>query len=127
MAKSATSTAPLGVTKQTSSDSDKASASASVTKPSADYLMDTPLPVLIDELGATLADSSIADREFCGAVLVRRRTGELRLTLPTGRSELEHDVVARYLLAQALGVPVPELPTPFITIRIPTEQSEVTL
>ncbi|MDQ0776374.1 hypothetical protein QF026_004840 [Streptomyces aurantiacus] len=95
--------------------------------PSVDHLMDTPLPALINELGVTLTDSSIIDREFCGAVIIQRKTGELRLTMPTGRSELEHDTVARYLLAQALGVPAPDLPTPFVTLRIPAEQTEVTL
>ncbi|MFB8776528.1 hypothetical protein [Streptomyces broussonetiae] len=96
------------------------------TKPSADHLMDTPLPVLINKLGVTLTDSPITDRAFFGAVIVQRKTGEL-LTMPTGRSELEHDTVARYLLAQALGVPVPDTPAPFVTTRIPAKQTEVTL
>ncbi|MFI6337114.1 hypothetical protein [Streptomyces sp. NPDC050535] len=99
----------------------------STTKPYADHLMDTPLPVLISELGVTLTDSPITDRAFFGAVIVQRKTGELRLTMPTGRSELEHDTVARYLLAQALGVPVPDMPAPFVTTRIPAKQTEVTL
>jgi len=97
------------------------------TKPSVDRLMDTPLPVLIDELGVTLTDSSISDRKFFGAVIVQPETGGPRLIMPTGRSELEHDTVARYLLAQALGVPVPDLPASFVTTRIPVEQTEVTL
>ncbi|MEU3982538.1 hypothetical protein AB0F77_20990 [Streptomyces sp. NPDC026672] len=99
----------------------------SATKPSVDHLMDTPLPVLINELGVTLTDSPITDQAFFGAVIVQRKTGELRLTMPTGRSELEHDTVARYLLAQALEVPVPGMPAPFVTTRIPAKQTEVTL
>ncbi|KDN78258.1 hypothetical protein DF19_39710 [Streptomyces olindensis] len=87
------------------------------SKPSVDHLMDAPLSVLINELGVTLFDSSITDREFFGAV-VQKKTGELLLTMPTGRSEFEHDTVARYLLAQALGVPVPEMPAPITTTRI---------
>ncbi|WDG29694.1 hypothetical protein N7925_15745 [Streptomyces sp. CA-278952] len=99
----------------------------SATKPSADHLMDTPLPLLINELGVTLTDSPAIDRSFFGAVIIQRTTGELRLTMPTGRSELEHDTGARYLLAEALGVPMPGMPAPFVTTRIPTKQTEVTL
>ncbi|MES9619742.1 hypothetical protein ACPCBX_13565 [Streptomyces tuirus] len=90
---------------------------SAMPKPSVDRLMDTPLPVLINELGVTLFDSSITDAEFFGAV-VERKTGELILSMPTGRSELEHDTVARYLLAQALGVPVPTMPAPIVTHRV---------
>ncbi|WP_405671521.1 hypothetical protein OG848_08335 [Streptomyces canus] len=82
--------------------------------PSVDHLMDTPLPVLINELGVTLIDSSITDVTFFGAV-VQRKTGELLLTMPRDRSELEHDTVARYLLAQAFGVDVPPMPAPLVT------------
>ena len=91
--------------------------------PSVDHLMDTPLPVLINELGVTVFDSSITDAEFFGAV-VERKTGELILTMPSGRSELEHDTVARYLLAQALGVPVPEMPAPIVTTRMDNGDSD---
>ncbi|MGW5210031.1 hypothetical protein ACWEQO_02115 [Streptomyces sp. NPDC004051] len=84
--------------------------------PSVDRLMDAPLPVLMNELGVTLFDSDITDREFFGAV-VERKTGELILSLPAGRSELERDTVARYLLAQALGVKVAPMPAPLVTSR----------
>ena len=97
--------------------------SRAVAKPSVDHLMDTPLPVLINELGVTVFDSSITDAEFFGAV-VERKTGELILTMPSGRSELEHDTVARYLLAQALGVPVPEMPAPIVTTRMDNGDSD---
>ncbi|GAA2441353.1 hypothetical protein [Streptomyces glaucus] len=88
--------------------------SRAVAKPSIDRLMDTPLPVLVNELGVTLIDSGITDADFFGAV-VQRKTGELLLTMPRGRSELEHDTVARYLLAQAFGVDVPPMPAPIVT------------
>ncbi|MEU0198742.1 MULTISPECIES: hypothetical protein [unclassified Streptomyces] len=97
--------------------------SRSAVKPSVDHLMDTPLPVLINELGVTLIDSDITDAEFFGAV-VQRKTGELLLTMPRDRSELEHDTVARYLLAQALGVPVPEMPAPIVTSRMDNGDSD---
>ncbi|MER8008115.1 hypothetical protein [Streptomyces sp. NPDC094149] len=82
--------------------------------PSVDHLMDTPLSVLINELGVTLVDSTITDADFYGAV-VQRKTGELLLTMPRDRSWLEHDTVARYLLAQAFGVNVPSMPAPLVT------------
>ncbi|WUC42304.1 hypothetical protein OG692_10495 [Streptomyces cellulosae] len=82
----------------------------------AEHLMDTPLPVLMNELGVTLFDSEIDDRGFFGAV-VERKTGELILSMPAGRSELEHDTVARYLLAQAFGVDVTPMPAPLRTVR----------
>ncbi|WP_432169708.1 hypothetical protein [Streptomyces sp. 1222.5] len=91
--------------------------SRATAKPSVDHLMDTPLPVLMNELGVTLIDAGITDAEFFGAV-VQRKTGELLLTMPADRSELEHDTVARYLLAQALGVDVPEMPAPLSTTRL---------
>lgn len=90
---------------------------SAMPKPSVDHLMDTPLPVLINELGVTLIDTSIDDAGFFGAV-VQAKTGELILSMPSGRSELEHDTVARYLLAQALGVPVPDMPAPIVTTRV---------
>jgi hypothetical protein len=77
-------------------------------------VLDSPLGDLLATAGVELIDSSITDREFFGAV-VQRRNGELLLTMPTGRSELEHDTVARYLLAQAFDVDLPALPSPFIT------------
>ncbi|WP_157855025.1 hypothetical protein [Streptomyces exfoliatus] len=86
--------------------------------PSVDHLMDAPLPVLINELGVTLLDTDIDDASFFGAV-VQRKTGELLLTLPAGRSELEHDTMARYLLAQALGLDVAPMPAPIVTTEIP--------
>lgn len=81
---------------------------------SEDYLMDAPLPQLLTATGVEMAESSITDREFFGAV-VERKNGELVLTMPTGRSELEHDTVARYLIAQALDITVPAMPVPLVT------------
>jgi|SRR5438874_9196439 len=82
-----------------------------------DRLLDAPLPDLLAELDIEVVASSIPDREFFGAV-VQRKSGELLLAMPTGRSELEHDTVARYLLAQAFGVGLPQLPEPFVTTEV---------
>ncbi|MEU9068303.1 hypothetical protein AB0D60_15605 [Streptomyces sp. NPDC048306] len=90
--------------------------------PSASHLMDAPLPVLINELGVTLIDAGIDDAGFFGAV-VQVKTGELLLSLPAGRTEFEHDTMARYLLAQVLGVDVAPLPAPLTTTEIPGEQA----
>ncbi|MBR8638640.1 hypothetical protein KEF29_03330 [Streptomyces tuirus] len=77
-------------------------------------MFDTPLPQLLAELDVELVDSSITNAGFFGA-LVEHRDGSRLLAMPTGRSELEHDTVARYLLAQVFDVDLPKLPAPFVT------------
>lgn len=84
---------------------------------SGDWLLDTPLPQLLAKLDVQLVDSSITDRQFFGAV-VQHKDGDLILAMPTGRSELEHDTVARYLLAQVFDVDLPQLPPPFATTHV---------
>jgi hypothetical protein len=91
-----------------------ATPAASVTP---DRLFDAPLPDLLIETGVELFESSITDRGFFGAV-VQRKSGEIVLSMPAGRSELEHDTVARYLLAQVFDVDLPKLSAPFATITI---------
>jgi len=82
-----------------------------------DRVLDTPLPDLLAELDVEIVASSITDRDFFGAV-VQRKSGETYLSMPVGRSELEHDTVARYLIAQAFDVGLPQLPAPFVTAEI---------
>lgn len=84
---------------------------ASVTP---DRILDAPLAQLLAETGVELIESQITDAGFFGAV-VQRKCGELLLSMPSGRSALEHDTVARYLIAQAFDVDLPNLPPPFIT------------
>lgn len=95
---------------------DAAAAPASFVTPglTADYLMDAPLDDLLADLDVELYASKITDRTFFGAV-VQEKSGQLILSMPPGRSEFEHDTVARYLLAQALHVDLPGLPEPFVT------------
>jgi hypothetical protein len=88
-------------------------AAASITP---DRILDAPLDDLLTETGVEIFDSSISDRAFFGAV-VQRKSGETYLAMPAGRSELEHDTMARYLIAQAFDVDLPELPPPFATTR----------
>lgn len=85
--------------------------------PTPDRLLDAPLPQLLAETNVELFESSIADAEFFGAV-IQRKSGEIVLSLPAGRSKLEHDTMARYLLAQVFDVDMPRLPAPFITTEI---------
>jgi hypothetical protein len=77
-------------------------------------VLDSPLDDLLVTAGVELIDSSIADRTFFGAI-VQRKSGEMYLSMPSGRSQLEHDTVARYLIAQAFDVELPDLPPPFVT------------
>ncbi|MEV5347158.1 hypothetical protein [Streptomyces achromogenes] len=93
------------------------SRAAAQRKPSPDRLLDAPLGDLLAETGAEVIDSTIADAGFFGAV-VQRKNGQLLLAMPTGRSELEHDTMARYLLAQVFDVDLPKLPAPFETTEL---------
>jgi len=81
------------------------------------HLLDVPLPQLLAELDVEIVASSITDAGFFGAV-VQRKSGELYLSMPPGRSELEHDTIARYLIAQAFEVALPQLAEPFVTTEI---------
>jgi hypothetical protein len=84
---------------------------------SPDHLLDAPLDALLAETGVEIVNSTITDAGFFGAV-VQRKSGQLLLTMPAGRSELEHDTVARYLLAQVFDVDLPKLPAPFETTEL---------
>jgi hypothetical protein len=84
---------------------------------SPERLLDAPLPEVLADAGAEIVDSLVTDADFFGAV-VHHKSGELLLAMPAGRSELEHDTVARYLLAQVFDVDLPKLPPPFVTTEI---------
>ncbi|MER5902986.1 hypothetical protein ABT150_23255 [Streptomyces mirabilis] len=81
------------------------------------HVLDTPLPRLLAETGVELFDSTITDSGFCGAV-VQRKKGGILLAMPTGRSQIETDTVARYLIAQVFDVDLSELPPPFTTTEL---------
>lgn len=81
---------------------------------SPERVLDAPLSDLLADAGAEIVDSSITDRGFFGAV-VQRKSGETYLSMPMGRSDLERDTVARYLIAQIFDVDLPRLPEPFVT------------
>lgn len=82
-----------------------------------DRILDSPLADLLATAGVEIVDSSITDAEFFGAV-VQRKSGGTYLAMPTGRSVTEHDTIARYLIAQAFHVDLPQLPPPFMTTEI---------
>lgn len=78
------------------------------TKPSAEHLLDTPLPQLLAEFGVDVTTLE-TDPGFTGGAYVRA-DGSLLFVRPAGRPEAEWEIVARAMLGQALRVPMPELP-----------------
>lgn len=74
-------------------------------------LLDAPLPQLLDELGVELVESSITERGFTGYVW--REGDRLLLAMRQGQSACEREMLARALLGDALGVPMPPLPEPY--------------
>lgn len=89
---------------------------------SRDRILSAPVDVLLAESGAIVCwvteedlrgDNADFDFEkFTGASMDLVK-GTPVLVLPTGRSAGERDAATRLLLARALGVPTPELITPF--------------
>ena len=84
---------------------------------SPDHLLAAPLPQLLAETGTEVIDAGIPDSGFFGAV-VQRKNGDVLLAMPSGRSELEHDTMARYLLAQVFDVDLPKMTAPIITTEM---------
>ncbi|GAA1528408.1 hypothetical protein GCM10009730_42050 [Streptomyces albidochromogenes] len=85
---------------------------APVVEPTIDRLCTAPLDELITETNVQLLDSSIDDPSFFGAVVVRPRKRTV-LLMPTRRSEIENDVITRYLIGQSFGMDLTPLPKPF--------------
>jgi hypothetical protein len=86
-------------------------------KPSVDHLMDAPLSDLLAELGVTYRTAPITDHTFTGYAWVDDRG--VILAMPTGRSEVEHDCMARYLIGQAFNVDgLPPLPDMFHVVDV---------
>jgi hypothetical protein len=77
----------------------------------------TPLDQLLAQAGAEIADASITDPNFYGAVVVR--TGHpILLLMPVGRDEFVRDTCARKLLADALGLNTTALPDSLATLTL---------
>lgn len=77
-----------------------------------DRLLNAPLAELIAEADVKLVESSITDENFCGAVIVRDGK-PAALWMPPGRSEIENNVLARFLIGKALCMDLTPLPAPF--------------
>lgn len=92
-------------------------AATPATSVTAARILDAPLDQLLAENRAQVVDSAITDSGFIGAV-IQHKSGEIVLAMPTGRSDLEHDTAARYLLAQVFDVGLPQLPAPFVTTEL---------
>lgn len=96
---------------------------ATVVKPSVDFLMDAPLQQLVDELGIELVEAGITEPGFTGYAYCDRYG--VTVALPPGRSELEHDCIARYLIGNAFKVDgLPPLPEPFQITDITADVNE---
>ncbi|MFP3986913.1 hypothetical protein U9R90_05300 [Streptomyces sp. E11-3] len=85
--------------------------------PSAAHILNAPLPRLLTDTHTELVDSSITDEAFLGAA-VQRKSGDIILAMPPGRSEMERDTMARYLLARVFRVALPKSPPPFATTEL---------
>lgn len=84
---------------------------------SINHLMDAPLEQLADELPFVFRVSSIADPGFTGYAYVDSK--RVVIALPAGRSELEHDCIARYLIGSAFNVDgLPSLPDLFKVMNV---------
>src|SRR4051812_17045549 len=79
--------------------------------PSVRHLMDAPLAQLVDELHVTLKEAPISEPGFTGYAFVDKRG--VVIAMPAGRTELEHDCIARYLIGTVFHVdgmpPLPDL------------------
>lgn len=81
-------------------------------------LMGTPLDQVLTDLNAQIVDIDIPEPCYFGAC-VTRKDGRRFLAMPTDRSVVEHDTIARYLLAESIGLDVTPLPQPFETATYP--------
>lgn len=93
-------------------EAEKRETASSTGEPTIDRLCTAPLDALIAETNVQLIDSSIDDASFFGAVVVRPRKRTV-LLMPTQRSEVENDVITRYLIGQSFGMDLTPLPKPF--------------
>jgi hypothetical protein len=78
--------------------------------PTADHLLDTPLPQLLAELDAELRLLPIDDETIC---VTEVRDGRLTLELSSLWPAPLRELMARSMLGEALRVPLPALPEPF--------------
>jgi hypothetical protein len=79
-----------------------------------DRLLDAPLAELIAEADVELVVSSITDETFFGA-FVARKGQRTFLMMRAGLSDIENDVITRYLIGQSLHMDLTPLPAPFET------------
>ncbi|MEW2083500.1 hypothetical protein [Streptomyces sp. NPDC005283] len=79
-----------------------------------DRLLDAPLPELIAETDVEVIESSITDEKFFGVVVARKGKRTL-VMMRAGLSDIENDVITRYLIGQSLHMDLTPLPAPFET------------
>ncbi|WP_435643837.1 hypothetical protein ACR9VJ_26280 [Streptomyces sp. H49] len=80
-------------------------------EPTPDYLLNTPLAQLLTEFGVRVSVLEV-EPGFTGWACVQADGGML-FVRPAGRPDAEWEIVARSMLGQALGVPLPPPPEPY--------------
>ncbi|WP_405941596.1 hypothetical protein [Streptomyces sp. NBC_00207] len=80
-------------------------------RPTLDYVFDTRLAEMTDELHVEVITSEITDAEFFGCVVVRG--SRIVVMLSPNLGDFEADFFTRYLTAQAYKLEMSPLPTPF--------------
>ncbi|AZM56897.1 hypothetical protein DMA15_33560 [Streptomyces sp. WAC 01529] len=86
-------------------------------EPSAEYLLDTPLPDLLAALNVKVCSRDGGPR-FTGGACVGE-DGSVLLVRPVGRPAAEWKMVARSMLGAALRVSMPPLPEPYRLTELP--------
>lgn len=81
-----------------------------VSLPTVDHILGAPLPQLLAEHAAQIVEvTSIDDHRFFGQ-LFEKRSGQVILAMPAGRTTRERDCVARMLLAHFNDLPLNRFP-----------------
>jgi hypothetical protein len=90
------------------------------TIPTAGHILTAPFEQLLAEADAEVFDVEIPDPGFIGGA-VQRRDGHIVLARPAAARAVEWEIVARSLLAEALGVDLSPLPSTVRTDRTTAE------
>jgi hypothetical protein len=90
--------------------------------PTADHLLDAPLPQLLAEFRVYVSELPIADATFTGGTYVRS-DGSLLFAMRRGQPAAEREMIARAMLGAALRVSLPPLPEPYQLTEFPPSSS----
>ncbi|MFI6861753.1 hypothetical protein ACIBKZ_17955 [Streptomyces sp. NPDC050421] len=90
-----------------------------------DRLMNAPLDRVLTDLNAQVIEIDMPYPSYFGGCFTRS-DGRRLLAMPAGRDAFERTTIARYLLAEAIGLDVTPLPAPFNTVMHPVTTTAVT-